>query len=86
MTPFQCETCHVRNMLGRDPRGDKPKDIEMKEMTRRVSLDAFWSRETNTVKSNQKEARRMEKTMEKYGLPPATPSMGPWPLEDSTWG
>jgi hypothetical protein len=25
----------------------------------------------------------MERTMQQYGLPSATPSMGPWPLEDS---
>jgi hypothetical protein len=35
------------------------------------------------VRSNLKEARRMERTMQQYGLPSATPSMGPWPLEDS---
>jgi hypothetical protein len=70
-------------MLGRNLRADKPKDIELKEMIRRALLDAFWSRETNTVKTNLKEARRMERTMEKYGLPSATPMMGPWPLEDS---
>jgi hypothetical protein len=84
LTPFQCETCHFRNMLGRNPRADKASDTELKEMIRRANLDSFWSRETATVKANVKEARRMEKTMKKYGLPPATPPMGPWPLEDVT--
>jgi hypothetical protein len=36
------------------------------------------------VAANLKEARRMEETMKKYGLPPAIPSMGPWPLKDAT--
>lgn len=83
MTPFQCETCHVRNMLGRNPRPDRARDEELKGMIRRATLDAFWSRESSTVASNLKEARRMERTMAKYGLPSATPPMGPWPLEDT---
>lgn len=83
MTPFQCEMCHIRNLLGRNPRADKPSDRALKAMIRRANLDSFWSRESSTVRSNLKEARRMERTMQQYGLPSATPSMGPWPLEDS---
>jgi hypothetical protein len=83
MTPFQCESCHVRNMLGRNIRNDKASDLELKEMIRRANLDAFWSREKSTVSTNLQEARRMERTMRKYGLPATTPAMGPWPLEDS---
>jgi hypothetical protein len=56
MTPFQCETCHVRNLLGRNLRPDKASDIELKEMIRRANLDAFWSREKSTVSSNLMEA------------------------------
>jgi hypothetical protein len=83
MTPFQCETCHVRNMLGRIIRNDKASDIELTEMIRRANLDSFWSRERSTVYSNLLEARRMERTMRKCGLPSNTPPMGPWPLADS---
>jgi hypothetical protein len=71
-------------MMGRNPRADKASDTELKEMIRRANLDSFWSQETATVEANLKEARRMEKSMKKYGLPPATPPMGPWPLEDVT--
>jgi hypothetical protein len=42
------------------------------------------SQETATIRANLKEARRMEKLMKKYGLPPAMLLMGPWPLEDVT--
>jgi hypothetical protein len=83
MTPFQCEMCHVRNLLGQNPRADKPSNTALKAMICRANLDSVWSRESSTVRSNLKEARRMERTMQKYGLPSATPSMGPWPLEDS---
>jgi hypothetical protein len=83
MTPFQCEVCHVRNVLGRNIRNDKASDCELKEMIRRANIDSFWSREKTTVATNLLEARRMERTMGKYGLPATTPPMGPWPLEDS---
>jgi hypothetical protein len=83
MTPFQCKVCHVQNMLGRNIRNDKASDRKLKEMIRRANLDSFWSREKTTVATNLLEACRMEKTMRKYGLPATTPSMGPWPLEDS---
>jgi hypothetical protein len=83
LTPFQCETCHFRNMLGRNIRGDKASDYELQEMIRRANLDSFWSREKGTVSSNLLEARRMERTMVKYGLPSTTPPMGPWPLSDT---
>jgi hypothetical protein len=83
MTPFQYETCHVQNMLGRNIRNDKASDIKLTEMIRRANLDYFWSRERSTVSSNLLEVRRMERTMLKYGLPSTTPHMGPWPLTDS---
>jgi hypothetical protein len=83
LTPFQCEVCHAGNMLGRNLRVNLAKDRELKEMIRHANLDAFWSRETSTVGSNLKEARRMERTMHKYGLPLTTPPMGPWSMEDT---
>jgi hypothetical protein len=70
-------------MMGPNLRAGKASDRELEDMIRRANLDAFWKRETSTVMANLKEARRMEKTMLKYGLPSTTPPMGPWPLEDS---
>jgi hypothetical protein len=83
MTPFQCETCHVRNMLGRNLRQGKASDIQLKDMIRRANLDSSWSQASATVGANLKEACRMEKTMKKYGFPSTTPPMGPWPLDDT---
>jgi hypothetical protein len=77
MTPFQCETCHVQNMMGWNSCQDKPSNTKLKDMICRANLDSFWSRESLMVSSNLREAQRMEKTMSKYGLPPATPPMGP---------
>jgi hypothetical protein len=43
MTPFQCKTCHVRNMMKCNPWADKASDPELKEMIRRANLDTFLS-------------------------------------------
>ncbi len=52
ITPFQCELCHFRNIQERDPLVGKEKDKGFLEHMRRVSLDAFWGRESSTVRSN----------------------------------
>jgi hypothetical protein len=82
MVPFQCELCHFRNIMGRDPDHSRGTDLEIMDMMRRANLDAFWSRETSTVKSNLREAIRIEKTSNRLGMPSITPKLGPWPLED----
>jgi hypothetical protein len=81
--PFQCELCHFRNLMRRNPKDNSATDFEMLDMTRQVNLDAFWSRESGTVSSNLWEPVRMERTMSCLGMPSVTPCMGPWPLEDS---
>ena len=42
---------------------------------RDANIDAFWGREESTVASNLREGIRMEKTMERLGIPCATPPM-----------
>jgi hypothetical protein len=83
MVPFQCEVCHFRNIMLTDPDGQSARDVKMMDLMRRANLDAFWSREISTVKSNLREAIRMEKMAKRFGMPCITPVMGPWPLEDS---
>jgi hypothetical protein len=55
MIPFQCELCHFRNILQREPDFTCLQDIEILDMARRANIDAFWSRETSTVASNLRE-------------------------------
>jgi hypothetical protein len=50
---------------------------------RRANLDAFWSRESLTVRSKLGEAMQTERRAFRLGMPSMTPPMGPWPLEDS---
>jgi hypothetical protein len=83
MTPFQCELCHFRNIMGRDVLVDVHEDIELFEILRRANLDAFWDRASSTVSSNLRAGMRGEKTTRRLGMPSLTPPMGPFPLEDS---
>jgi hypothetical protein len=64
MVPFQCEVCHFRNIMLTDPDDTSARDVEMMDLMRRANLDAFWSREISTVKSNLREAIRMGKNGE----------------------
>jgi hypothetical protein len=69
-------------MTLRNPDGAIATDLETLDMIRRANLDAFWSRESSTVKSNFRELIRMEKTSLRLRLPCVSPPLGPWPLED----
>jgi hypothetical protein len=82
MTPFQCELCHFRNIMLREPDMTRLQDCEIIELIRRANLDAFWGRETNTVKNNLRAGLRMEKTMTRLGMPCVNGPMGPFPLRD----
>jgi hypothetical protein len=84
ITPFQCDLCHFRNIMGRGPVHQHWADIEVLEYIRRANLDAFWARENTTVLANLREARRMESSVaDRLGLPSITKPMGPFPLSDS---
>jgi hypothetical protein len=83
MVPFQCDLCHFRNIMKRDPWSSKWQDHEILEYIRRANLDSFWSRESSTVAFNLREARRMEyKVAQRLEMPSITPPMGPFPLTD----
>ena len=59
MTQFQCEMCHFRNIMGRDPMIDVSNgDRELMADFWRALLDAFWSRKPPTVRGNLTEAIR----------------------------
>jgi hypothetical protein len=82
ITPFQCDLCHFRNILGRGPVRMSLEDNEILALIRRACLDALWAREPNTVQANLREAIRMEKFASRLKLPSVTPAMGPFPLQD----
>jgi hypothetical protein len=45
ITPFQCDTCHFRNLMGRNPENILAKDIKLFKCIRRVNLDSVWASE-----------------------------------------
>jgi hypothetical protein len=83
MTPFQCELCPFRNIMGRDPVTGENDDLELFEIMRRANLDAFWERASSTVGSNLRAGMQSEKTTGRLNMPSLTPPMGPFPLKDS---
>lgn len=87
VTPFQCETCHFRNILGRDIQLESGQDRLLVIAIRRASLDSFWSRESSTVQGTATGVRTIATKLEVVGVDSklVLPPMGPHPLED-TWG
>ena len=83
MTPFQCELCHYRNLTQRNPSFNRTEHQECLAHMQRVNLDAFWSREPPTVEGHLREGFRVEAIAVKLGLGTLSPSLGPFPLEDS---
>ena len=58
-THFQCDLCHFQNMKGRDPTEGSNKYEILIIAIRRASLDAFWIRETGTVREDLTMLRKM---------------------------
>ena len=58
LVPFECDLCHFRNCCHRDPIFDSERDVNTLRAIRRANLDAFWARETSTVRSNLSRMRR----------------------------
>jgi hypothetical protein len=85
MCPFQCDECHFRNVMGRDPVPERAQDTRIQVAIRRAILDSLWAREPGTVSKNLQEARKAIRISKNLGLPLTRPfgPMGPFPLEDS---
>jgi len=83
MTPFQCDTCHFRNLMDRDPDPNSYKDIRVQKCIRRANLDAFWSVEPRTVNRTLMECRRGSDIASSLGFRNKLfRPMGPFPTDD----
>jgi hypothetical protein len=83
VTPFQCDLCHFRNLMKRDPVQNLPQDIRIMKLIRRANLDAFWSREPTTVSGNLLTARQGVKIAVAFGFQDQLfRPMGPFPVDD----
>jgi len=85
MTMFQCDLCHFRNIMLRDPIEQLGSDQLLMNCIRRATLDSLWSREPSTVANNLTECRRATRIGNNLGFNNTFPSMGPFSIEDS-WG
>jgi hypothetical protein len=86
MCRFQCDMCHFRNMMERDPDLlTYESDALLLRCIRRANLDAFWARESTTVEANSRELRTAVNKARLVGLPLARyfPPLGPFPVEDT---
>ncbi len=84
VTPFQCDTCHFRNLLGRDPIENYAEDIRLAKLIRRANLDALWSTEPGTIERTLAEAKRGLAIAAALGFQSQLfQPMGPFPIEDS---
>lgn len=86
MCPFQCDLCHFRNVMQRNPGMDPEPDKTLMIYIRRATLDSFWSRAASTVEGNTRELKKLWKHgHDELKIPHLLPEMGPFPLEDQ-WG
>jgi hypothetical protein len=83
MCPFQCDLCHFRNIQKRDYCATNPKDKLLVQCIRRASLDAFWARESSTVRANLRGATKLEGIGDSLGMESVSPPMGPYSTEDT---
>ena len=82
LTTFQCDLCHFRNLKGHSPL-DSYEDNQLLLFIRRANLDAFWARETGTVKNTRRDIASIMRNASSFGLKNILPKMGPFPVTDS---
>ena len=82
LTTFQCDLCHFRNLKGHSPL-DAYEDNQLLLYIRRANLDAFWARETGTVKNTKRDVASIIRNAASFGLKNILPKMGPFPVHDS---
>ena len=78
--PFQCETCWMRNLEGRDiSKGDEAYVMCL----RRANLDAMAGKAKKTILSHKDEVIRTVKNCKAIRKTPSYAPRGPFPLADS---
>ncbi|KAI2489750.1 hypothetical protein MHU86_24838 [Fragilaria crotonensis] len=82
LVSFECDTCIFHKLYERPPNNQNSKDMFSLACIRRVNLDAFWSRATDTVKQNTRKVREGLKISEQLGLSGPYLAPGPLPAHD----
>ena len=68
LIPFKCDRCIFVKLQKHLPDKTATKDQLLLACIRRMNLDAFWSRESSTVKSNARRVRKMIELSNLVGL------------------
>jgi hypothetical protein len=82
VSPFQCEICWMRNLEGRDPVADDPKDQQYIQCIRRASLDAMAGRTKSTVEALLRRGNEVIRNGKTIGRTPCLEQRGPFPIGD----
>jgi len=82
LVPFECDRCIFLKLRGCLPDTRSSCDQLLLATIRRMNLDAFWSRETSTVLSNLRKAKKMIEVSQLVGLTGPFPLQPPLPLKD----
>ena len=78
--PFQCETCWMRNLEGRDPEPGLD-DLYVSHL-RRANLDAMAGKSKNTIMTHRRLIHRMLRDAIEIRKTPSILPRGPFPLDD----
>jgi len=68
LAPFECDQCIFIKLRNNLPDRSDPRDTLLLGCIRRMNLDCFWSRETQTVKQNVRRAERQIEFSNLVGL------------------
>lgn len=82
LTPFECNVCVFRKLRRQSPDYTSLVDLRLLDCIRRVTLDAFWSRASSTVKGNCDRIKALLKISESMGLDGPFFHDGPMPDYD----
>ena len=69
MIPFECDSCVFMKLKGRLPYLSSSSDRLLSSCIRRMILDAFWSRETSTVRANTRRANKLIEVASLFQMP-----------------
>jgi len=82
LIPFECDMCIFIKLKDHLPDPSSPPDQLLMSCIRRMNLDAFWSRETSTVKANTRRANKLIEASSTFQMPGPFFHQGPLPLFD----
>jgi len=82
MVPFECDVCIFIKLKSHLPDPTSPSDQLLMGCIRRMNLDAFWSRESSTVRANTRRANKLIDVSSIFQMPGPFFHPGPLPLVD----